>query len=71
MTAAAAAARGGLLRAGGYVVGQGMSVAAAALLFRHLGVADAGRYITVNEARPEEKNPKGQIGESYNMKRGF
>ncbi|HUR45393.1 MAG TPA: RNA-binding protein [Candidatus Saccharimonadales bacterium] len=31
----------------------------------------AERYITVNEARPEEKNPKGQIGESYNMKRGF
>jgi cold-inducible RNA-binding protein len=31
----------------------------------------AGRYITVNEARPEEKNPKGQIGESFNMKRGF
>ena len=31
----------------------------------------ADRYITVNEARPEEKNPKGQIGESFTMKRGF
>src|SRR4051794_27438574 len=28
-----------------------------------------GRYISVNEARPEDKNPAGQIGESYTMKR--
>lgn len=27
------------------------------------------RYITVNEARPDDPNPAGQIGESYNMKR--
>jgi RNA recognition motif-containing protein len=27
------------------------------------------RYITVNEARPDNPNPAGQIGESYKMKR--
>src|SRR5213596_869695 len=43
----AAAARGALARAAGYAAGQALSVGAAALLFRHLGVADAGRYITV------------------------
>jgi O-antigen/teichoic acid export membrane protein len=46
-TAGAAAARGGALRVAAYAAGQGMAVGAAALLFRHLGVADAGRYITV------------------------
>lgn len=30
-----------------------------------------GRYISVNEARPEDPNPPGQIGESYKMKRGL
>jgi O-antigen/teichoic acid export membrane protein len=43
----AAAARGGLARVAGYAAGQVLSVAAAALLFRHLGVVDAGRYVTV------------------------
>ncbi|TML95672.1 MAG: hypothetical protein E6G10_27930, partial [Actinobacteria bacterium] len=42
-----AAARGGLARAAGYAAGQALSVGAAALLFRHLGVVDAGRYVTV------------------------
>jgi RNA recognition motif-containing protein len=27
------------------------------------------RYISVNEARPDNPNPSGQIGESYAMKR--
>lgn len=30
-----------------------------------------GRYISVNEARPADPNPQGQIGESYKMKRGL
>ena len=42
-----AAARGALARAAGYAAGQALSVGAAALLFRHLGVVDAGRYVTV------------------------
>src|SRR5689334_23204718 len=45
--AGTAAARGGALRVGAYAGGQAMAVLAAALLFRHLGVDDAGRYITV------------------------
>jgi O-antigen/teichoic acid export membrane protein len=43
----AAAARGGALRAGGFLAGQLLTVGAVALLFRHLGVADTGRYVTV------------------------
>ena len=42
-----AAIRGGALRVGGYMAGVLLSVGSAALLFRHLGVADAGRYVTV------------------------
>src|SRR5688572_33282559 len=42
-----AAIRGGVVRAAGYLVGVVLSVGSAALLFRHLGVADAGRYVTV------------------------
>jgi len=42
-----AAARGGALRAGGFLVGQLLTVGAVALLFRHLGVDDTGRYVTV------------------------
>jgi O-antigen/teichoic acid export membrane protein len=42
-----AAIRGGVVRAVGYVVGVLLSVGSAALLFRHLGVADSGRYVTV------------------------
>jgi len=41
------AARGGALRAAGYLAGQLLSVGAVALLFRHLGVDDTGRYVTV------------------------
>jgi O-antigen/teichoic acid export membrane protein len=41
------AARGGALRAGGFLVGQLLTVGAVALLFRHLGVDDTGRYVTV------------------------
>jgi O-antigen/teichoic acid export membrane protein len=44
--AASIAARGGALRLAGYAVSVGMSVVAAALLFRHLGVGGAGRYVT-------------------------
>jgi O-antigen/teichoic acid export membrane protein len=39
--------RGGALRAAGYVIGVGLGVGAAAVLFRHLGVDEAGRYVTV------------------------
>lgn len=39
--------RGGALRGLGYVLGLGASLVAAAILFRHLGVADSGRYVTV------------------------
>jgi O-antigen/teichoic acid export membrane protein len=42
-----AAARGGALRAGGFLLGQLLTVGAVALLFRHLGVEDTGRYVTV------------------------
>ena len=42
-----AAIRGGALRVGGYMAGVLLSVGSAALLFRHLGVADGGRYVTV------------------------
>jgi O-antigen/teichoic acid export membrane protein len=41
-----AAVRGGALRVGGYIVGTLVSVFSAALLFRHLGVRDTGRYVT-------------------------
>jgi O-antigen/teichoic acid export membrane protein len=40
------AARGGLLRVVGYAVSIGLSVGSAAILFRHLGVSDGGRYVT-------------------------
>lgn len=40
-----AATRGGALRTGGYLVGVLVSVVSAALLFRHLGVIDTGRYV--------------------------
>lgn len=39
--------RGGVVRASGYVGGVGLSVVAAALMVRHLGVVDWGRYVTV------------------------
>jgi O-antigen/teichoic acid export membrane protein len=42
-----AAIRGGAARLGGYAVGIAASVGSAALLFRHLGVADSGHYVTV------------------------
>ena len=42
-----AAIRGGILRTGGFAIGVGLSVAAAALLIRHLGPADFGRYTAV------------------------
>src|SRR5690349_5567460 len=41
------AIRGSALRAGGYVAGIALSIAAVPLLIRHLGVADYGRYVTV------------------------
>jgi O-antigen/teichoic acid export membrane protein len=41
-----AAVRGGILRVGGYAVGTVFGVLSAALLLRHLGVDDAGRYYT-------------------------
>jgi O-antigen/teichoic acid export membrane protein len=42
-----AAIRGTVLRVGGYVTGVGLTFASAALLVRHLGVEDFGRYVTV------------------------
>jgi O-antigen/teichoic acid export membrane protein len=42
-----AAVRGGILRLLGYVAGILLTVGSAALLFRHLGVEDGGRYVTV------------------------
>jgi O-antigen/teichoic acid export membrane protein len=42
-----AAIRGGAVRVAGYVAGIGLSVVSSALLFRHLGVVAAGRYVTV------------------------
>jgi O-antigen/teichoic acid export membrane protein len=41
------AVRGGLIRVVGYVLGILLTVGAAAVLFRHLGVVDTGRYVTV------------------------
>jgi O-antigen/teichoic acid export membrane protein len=41
------AVRGAVLRVVGYAAGVLLSVASAALLFRHLGVEDGGRYVTV------------------------
>jgi O-antigen/teichoic acid export membrane protein len=41
-----AAVRGGVLRVGGYLIGVLISAVSAALLFRHLGVVDIGRYVT-------------------------
>jgi O-antigen/teichoic acid export membrane protein len=45
--AGTAVARGAAQRLGAYALGQALSLGAAALLFRHLGVRDAGRYVTV------------------------
>jgi O-antigen/teichoic acid export membrane protein len=42
-----AAVRGGIVRVGGYALGVLLTVVSAALLFRHLGVVDTGRYVTV------------------------
>jgi O-antigen/teichoic acid export membrane protein len=42
-----AAVRGGSLRVAGYAVGVLLTVGSAALVFRHLGVVDSGRYVTV------------------------
>jgi O-antigen/teichoic acid export membrane protein len=42
-----AAIRGGVLRLAGYGIGVAVTVVSAALLFRHLGVEDGGRYVTV------------------------
>jgi len=39
--------RGGVLRGGGYVAGLALAVVGAALMTRHLGVVDWGRYVTV------------------------
>ncbi len=41
------AVRGAALRVGGYVAGVVLTTVSAALLFRHLGVDDTGRYVTV------------------------
>lgn len=41
-----AAIRGGAIRVGSFAVGSIISIAGGALLFRHLGVVDAGRYTT-------------------------
>lgn len=41
------AVRGAGLRVAGYLAGVALSVGSAALLFRHLGVVDGGRYVTV------------------------
>ena len=41
-----AAVRGGAVRVAGYIVGSLLSVLSASLLFRHLGVREAGRYVT-------------------------
>src|SRR3954471_12151452 len=42
-----AALRGGAVRSAGYVLGLLLSLVAAPLLIRHLGVVDFGRYTTV------------------------
>ncbi|HEX4107204.1 MAG TPA: oligosaccharide flippase family protein [Solirubrobacteraceae bacterium] len=41
------AVRGGAMRVGGFVLASGLSILAAALLFRHLGHQDVGRYVTI------------------------
>lgn len=41
-----AAVRGGAFRVGGYIIGALVGAISAALLFRHLGVIDTGRYVT-------------------------
>lgn len=43
--AARAAARGAALRVAGHVAGVALAATAAALLYRHLGVSDAGRFV--------------------------
>jgi len=45
--AGSAAIRGGALRVAGYAAGVLVTVVSAAILFRYLGVDDAGRYVTV------------------------
>jgi O-antigen/teichoic acid export membrane protein len=42
-----AAVRGGVLRVAGYLVGVAITVVSAAVLFRHLTVADGGAYVLV------------------------
>jgi O-antigen/teichoic acid export membrane protein len=42
-----AAIRGGVVRTAGYAAGVLLTVGSAAALFRHLGVDDAGRYVTI------------------------
>jgi O-antigen/teichoic acid export membrane protein len=42
-----AAVRGGALRVGGFFIGAAGSAGSAALLFRHLGVVDVGRYVAI------------------------
>src|SRR3954471_6672778 len=44
--AGGAAIRGGTLRAAGFVVNAVLGAVSAAFLFRHLGVADTGVYVT-------------------------
>jgi O-antigen/teichoic acid export membrane protein len=46
-TAGPAAVRGGVVRVAAYVAGVAATVVCTALLFRHLGVDDTGRYVTV------------------------
>lgn len=48
-TAAAgpAAIRGGIVRVVGFVLGALVSLVSVAILFRHLGVRDSGRYVTI------------------------
>jgi O-antigen/teichoic acid export membrane protein len=45
--AGSVAVRGGSVRVAGYFAGILLTVGSAALLFRHLGVQDTGRYVTV------------------------
>ena len=45
--AGAAAVRGGVLRVATYLAGVVIAVGSAALLFNHLGVVDAGRYVLI------------------------
>ncbi|WP_354699229.1 hypothetical protein DSM112329_04939 [Paraconexibacter sp. AEG42_29] len=42
-----AAIRGGVLRLGSFAAGSLLSVVSAALMFRHLGLDDSGRYVTI------------------------